>query len=286
MKVEIYSLRYAYSMPSLFGDTVYAETTDALKQVISNDFLQSKELVFVNPKNGRRYIRRYGLMPQGGVAVIDIGKFVDDEFVYATVAINLSRREYDPYVVIVCHRDDFCNVKLISDIVRQAFDWALHDRGLCAKMKLCKEQLDWERDFVWSYIYGMEDRRFNPMNQFGFELLKKDVELAPSVSNLRKTDVFREYICHKDKDLVVRLIREAVRNLKGAKNIARVIRFLQDKKVITRPSFLAFISEFKELEGKISVSRFNYYTNPINRPYDNDPQYDGLFETFESLITT
>ena len=90
---------------------------------------------------------------------------------------------------------------------------------------------------------------------------------------------------YKDKELVVRLIREAVKNLKGAKDIARVIRFLQDQKVITRPTFLAFISEFKELEGKISVSRFNYYTYIVNKPFDNDPQYDGLFETFESLIT-
>ena len=78
MKFKVFFVRYVQSMPDLFGNVVPVDGTDALKPVIINDFLKRKELSFINPRNGKTYHRHYAIMPQGGVAVIDVGEYVDE----------------------------------------------------------------------------------------------------------------------------------------------------------------------------------------------------------------
>ena len=181
MKFKVFFVRYVQSMPDLFGNVVPVDGTDALKPVIINDFLKRKELSFVNPRNGKTYHRHYAIMPQGGVAVIDVGEYVDGNFMYATVGINLSGNQYQPYIVIGCHHKEFSDTNLIANMVTQSLNWALAGTNTTVKLEACHKPIAWEKDILHSYMKGMDNRMFNPMNVFGYEMLEERFEAIGKV---------------------------------------------------------------------------------------------------------
>ena len=268
--------------PSLqFEGFESSDGLDALCKALVDDCNQEGELTLVHPKvASKKYERRHVLPACYGFASLTVGRYQTNND-FASVMINLASQNYPPYMVVMNYKKAFPNPNVLTSMMANALNSKMDNTEVTFEpwVPAEGEKVCWGADCIGTFAVCNKASTDVEKKTFGYEQVKK--KLAK-----RKTDDFREYICHKDKDLVIRLIREAVKNLKGSKDIARVIRFLQDKKVITRPTFLAFISEFKELEGKISVSRFNYYTNPVNSPYDNDPQYDGLYETFGALITT
>lgn len=287
--VKLYKMRLVSTAPLIFMGPTYSDEWTAPCKAILDDYNQKVVFEFKHPKDSdKTYERHYDRPAYNGYAELKVGHF-STAGDYARVIINITSKNFEPYVVLENYKPAFNRASILADMVTRAFNWVLRGKMLCVKLEPWEpaegEKIYWMKDCHETLVAAEKASEDDAMQNFGFEQLKKQSEQTTSVINLRKTDDFRKYIRYKDKELVVRLIREAVKNLKGAKDIARVIRFLQDQKVITRPTFLAFISEFKELEGKISVSRFNYYTYIVNKPFDNDPQYDGLFETFESLIT-
>ena len=173
MNIKVFFIRHVQSMPDLFGNVVPVDGNNVLKSIIINDFMKRKELSFINPRNGKTYHRHYAIMPQGGVAVINVGKYVDGNYMYATVGINLSRAQYEPYVVIGCHNSEFSDMKLITSMVTQSLNWALNDTGTIIELVDSKKSIDWETDFVQSYLHGIANRKFNLMNAFGFEQLEE-----------------------------------------------------------------------------------------------------------------
>lgn len=266
--------------PLIFEGLSSPDGWDALNKALIDDCNQEIELNLVHPKfASKKYERRHVLPACRGFASLTIGRYQTNND-YASVMINLASKNYPPYMVVMNYKRVFTNPDVLTCMLANALNSNMGNIEVSFEpwVPAKGEKVYWSADCMCTFDVCNAASTDVVKKSFGYEQVKKK-------STNRKTEVFREYICHKDKELVVRLIREAVKNLKGSKDIARVIRFLQDQKVITRPTFLAFMDEFEELNGRISVSRFNYYTNPLNRPYDNDPQYDGLFTTFKSLIT-
>ncbi len=265
--------------PLLFEGLTSSDGCDALCKALVDDCNQESELTLVHPKvSNKKYERRHVLPACYGFASLTVGRYQTNNDC-ASVMINIASQNYAPYMVVMNYKKAFPNLNVLTTMMANALNSKMANAEVTFERWVPDdgEKICWCADCIGT---------FNSCNRASTDVVKKTFgyEQVKKKSAKRKTDDFREYICYKDKELVVRMIREAVKNLKGSKDIARVIRFLQDNKIITRPSFLAFISEFKELEGKISESRFNYYTYPVNRPYDNDPQYDGLVNTFELLL--
>ena len=286
MEIKIFFLRYVQSLPDLFGNEVATDGTKMLKTIMKNDFKNRKTLTFVNPRNGKHYSRHYGMMAQGGMAVINVGEFVDGNFNYAIVGINLSCRKYPPYVAIFCHNKAMRNVDMIADMVRQSMNWALSENNISVLFEPCTAQIDWEKDFVHSYLKGMTDRPFNPMNDFGFEMLEEKFEaVGREVNNNRKSDDLMDYIRPgvNNKEKLVHWLVIQEKGKVTPKDIMRPVRFLQDKKMLYRPTMIAF-NKVCHKEGLISVSSFNEYTNMAKDYFENDEAYKDLVEQYSNAF--
>jgi hypothetical protein len=286
MDIKIFFIRYVQSLPDLFGNAVATDGTKMLRTIIKNDFNNRKTLTFVNPRNGKRYSRHYGMMAQGGMTVINVGEFVDGNFNYAIVGINLSCRKYPPYVAIFCHNKAMRNVDMIADMVRQSMNWALSENNISVMFEPCTAQIDWEKDFVHSYLKGMTDRPFNPMNDFGFEMLEEKFEaVGREVNNNRKSDDLMDYIRPgvNNKEKLVHWLVIQEKGKVTPKDIMRPVRFLQDKKMLYRPTMIAF-NKVCHKEGLISVSSFNEYTNMAKDYFVNDEVYKGLVEQYSNAF--
>lgn len=286
MDIKIFFIRYVQSLPDLFGNAVATDGTKMLRTIIKNDFKNRKTLTFVNPRNGKRYSRHYGMMAQGGMTVINVGEFVDGNFNYAIVGFNLSCRKYPPYVAIFCHNKAMRNVDMIADMVRQSMNWALSENNISVLFEPCTAQIDWEKDFVHSYLKGMTDRPFNPMNDFGFEMLEEKFEaVGREVNNNRKSDDLMDYIRPgvNNKEKLVHWLVIQERGKVTPKDIMRPVRFLQDKKMLYRPTMIAF-NKVCHKEGLISVSSFNEYTNMAKDYFVNDEVYKGLVEQYSNAF--
>lgn len=287
MDIKIFFIRYVQSLPDLFGNAVATDGTKMLRTIIKNDFKNRKTLTFVNPRNGKRYSRHYGMMAQGGMTVINVGEFVDGNFNYAIVGINLSCRKYPPYVAIFCHNKTMRNVDMIADMVRQSMNWALSENNISVMFEACTTQIDWEKDFVHSYLRGMTDRPFNPMNGFGFEMLEEKSEVVGNemMNNNRKSDDLMDYIRPgvNNKEKLVHWLVIQEKGKVTPKDIMRPVRFLQDKKMLYRPTMIAF-NKVCHKEGLISVSSFNEYTNMAKDYFVNDEVYKGLVEQYSNAF--
>ena len=286
MDIKIFFIRYVQSLPDLFGNAVATDGTKMLRTIIKNDFNNRKTLTFVNPRNGKRYSRHYGMMAQGGMTVINVGEFVDGNFNYAIVGFNLSCRKYPPYVAIFCHNKAMRNVDMIADMVRQSMNWALSENNISVLFEPCTAQIDWEKDFVHSYLKGMTDRPFNPMNDFGFEMLEEKFEaVGREVNNNRKSDDLMDYIRPgvNNKEKLVHWLVIQEKGKVTPKDIMRPVRFLQDKKMLYRPTMIAF-NKVCHKEGLISVSSFNEYTNMAKDYFVNDEVYKGLVEQYSNAF--
>lgn len=285
MYIKIFFIRYVQSLPDLFGNEVPTDGTKMLKTILTNDFRNQKTLAFVNPRNGKHYLRHYGMMAQGGMAVINVGEMVDGNFMYAIVGINLSCRKYPPYVAIYCHDKSMSNVDMVANMVKQSMNWALSENNITVVFEPCTERIEWEKDFVHAYLKGMTDRPFNPMNGFGFEMLKEESEsVRKKVANYnRKSDDLMDYIppCVNNKEKLVRWLVNQERGKVTPKDIMRPVRFLQDKKWLYRPTISAF-NKVCHKEGFVSVSSFNDYTNLSKDMFLNDEAYKGLEEKYSN----
>ena len=278
MQIKVFYIRHVQSMPDLFGNVVPVDGNNVLKSIIINDFMKRKELSFINPSNGKTYHRHYAIMPQGGVTVINVGKYVDGNFVYATIGINLSRNLYEPYVVIGCHHSEFSNMKLIANMVTQSLNWALTDNCTTVKLEACRKPIDWEMDFVHSYLSGITNREFTLMNIFGFEQLEEMFEEKGKCKGRpRKSVNFDDYLPKSMRKEIKAWLHAETDQYMYPPDMMRAIRVLYELGIIKKPTYGAYVKEFDK-EKLIAPSTYNGYMNLNNKPYEDDAAYADLVE--------
>ena len=284
MNFKVFFVRYVQSMPDLFGNVVPVDGTDFLKPVIINDFLKRKELSFINPRNGKTYHRHYAIMPQGGVAVIDVGKYVDGNFMYATVGINLSRNQYQPYIVIGCHHSEFSDINLIVNMVAQSFNWALTGTNTSVKLEVCHKPIAWEKDILHSYMKGMDKRMFNPMNVFGYEMLEeKFMSMGKRKTRPRNSHDILGFLIAGSEDVLLAWLHSMIDDKNHPKDMMRPIRALIELKRSYKISYDAFIKEFDKV-GMISRTTYNDYVNLAKEPYFDDEKYAKVMQYVEEYF--
>ncbi len=285
MNIKVFFVRYVQSMPDLFGNVVPVDGTDALKPVIINDFLKRKELTFINPRNGKNYHRHYAIMPQGGVAVIDVGKYVDGNFMYATVGINLSGNQYQPYIVIGCHHIEFSDINLIANMVTQSFNWALAGTNTTVKLEASHKPIAWEKDILHSYMKGMDNRMFNPMNGFGYEMLEeKFMSMGKRKTRPRNSHDILDFLIAGSEDALLAWLHSMIDDKNHPKDMMRPIRALIELKRTYKISYDAFIKEFDKV-GMISRTTYNDYVNLAKEPYFDDEKYAKVMQYVEEYFS-
>ena len=278
---KLFKLVFTNCVPSLFAETVYKDGQKALRAAMREDFLKQKELTFINPNNGETYVRHYGCMPQGDVTIIDVGNFVDGDFMYATIGINNSKLRYDPYIAIVNFKPAFKNADVVAKMVESAINYALKPRGLEVKLepwdiKKEKEKIMWMRDFAEAYFAGKHRRDFNPMVEFGFEMLQERLmALGKKASRPRNSDDILDYLYEGTEGYILPWLHKMVDKYDQPQDMMRAVRALYELELILKISYEAFIKEFGK-EGLIARNTYNGYMSLVKTPYLNDEKYDPV----------
>ena len=281
MQYKLFKLVFESCVASLFADKVYRDGQDALRTAIREDFLKQRELIFVNPNNNKTYIRHYACMPQGDVAIIDIGYFMDGDYVYATVGINNSKLRYEPYVVVAEYSPAFRSADTVAKMVESAIDWVMKPRGLKVHLepwddKKEKEKIIWMLDFGEAYFKGKGKRCFNPMSNFGFEMLQEQlVAIGKKVERRRNSSDISDYLYEGTEDEILPWLHKMTDKYNQPKDMMRAARALLELKLILKISYEAFIKEFGK-EGLIVRSTYNDYMNLAKSPYLYDEKYKGI----------
>ena len=274
----------------------------ALVDILNADSQETRFLIFAHTKKQLLYYHEYAMQPQNDMFVMRaannrVREFAGDQFEVITMADH-------PYVYVVIDANpdeplvaiENCMVcKRAKDEVKTVLEYSICRNLGAVGWKVNLEPYDPKREEtsritkLMAAVNDPQDSERTLEKMYGIKktdfLIRNFLRSKAKRSGKRKSDDMRDYVLHPDTELVIGMLGAVLRKLRGAKNIARPVRFLQDHVVIDRPTYEAIIKCYPFMKGKISPSRYNDYTNPDKKEhYINDKLYDKYQETFSTIL--
>ena len=282
--------------PLLQGKGVFAK-------IFSEDSLKKKKFLLAHTPKQLVFYHEYALPPQNDGYVILVAnsrvrEWQENLFEKKTVADH-------PYVYMVVDATtdeplvaiEECKLcKKAAEEVRLVLEYSLNRDMEASGCKVTLTEYQPTEDDI-AKVQDLTKDINDPQNvnrtletKYGLEktdfLIRDYLEYRQKATKPKKTNNFRDYIRHKNKNLVIALIHQVIKETKElvSKSVSRIFRFLKDHKVLVEPKFKAVMLEFPELEGHVSVGRYNAYVRQMDEPFKNDPECDVLYEKFEILL--
>ena len=131
------------------------------------------------------------------------------------------------------------------------------------------------------------------MCQMYLGLTDKDINWCNSADEMVCHNLM-DYIVHSNKEAIVEFIRQTIKVLKSAKEIARPIRLLCEYKVFVeytpdgeqyRLPYKAFINAFPEVKGLITMKRYNDWINILRTSYEDNARHNNLKVQIENVLS-
>ena len=287
---KLYKFRLVSNEPTLFGDREYSDKWDLLINAMYDDSRSDQVLRFKHPKHkDKEFIRHYIGDPSRGVALLTVGQFRDPlDYVYVKIVLK-SLNYGEPYLVIIKAGQSLRNPHIMAEMVECAFNWALKGTGLSLVIEPWEtdEKIMWYKDFSESLMYEIYRCKGEGLTLVGYEealVYHMNKNARKRKSSIAKDDSLEDYILFKNKNLVLKLLRSQIKDARSSKKIAMPFRLLSDRKLLKRVPYKVVLSEMQELEGKISETRYNYWTNTIVSDYEGDYDYENLNKEIDNLL--
>jgi hypothetical protein len=284
------------------GGTPSLQGKGALVDILNADSQENRFFIFAQTPKQLLYYHEYAMPPQNDMFVMRaannrVREFAGDQFEVITQADH-------PYVYVVIDANpdeplvaiENCKIcKRAKDEVRMVLEYSFsRDLGTVGwKVKLEPYEPKLEETSritrLMAKINDPQDSERSLERMYGIKktdfLIRNCLRSKAKRSAKRKSDEMRDYVLFSDKELVIELLDEELKKLRGAKNISRPVRFLQDHVVIDRATYEAFIKCYPYMKNRISPSRYNDYTNPEKKDhYKNDNLYYKYQETFSAIL--
>ena len=142
------------------------------------------------------------------------------------------------------------------------------------------------RDFAEAYFGGKHRRHFNPMVNFGFEMLQERlIALGKKEQKFIKSDNFADYIMVKEKGMVISKLHSMIDELKHPIDMMRAVRAMKKLGILGRVTYKAFVKEFNK-ENLIKKSAYNGYMDLIASKYVDDELYNHIMNELKDWIKT
>ena len=289
-KSKLYKMRLVNTQPTIFGDYSNSDQWELFVKAMKDDLYKRKTFKFRHPNDSEKeYERHYIGCPANGIALLTVGQFKKD-MDFAFVWIVLKSALYgEPYLVLGKYSQSFHNPDILAKIVESAFNWVLKGKGVKLVLEPWEtdEKIMWAVDYNQSYMNEMTHIDPSDLILVGYEDALEDymMKLAKrGKQKINKEKGFKDYILFQDKNLVMRLVRQQIKNTSSPKRIAMPFRLLNDRKIVNRIPYKIVVSEYPELEGNISETRYNYWTNAIISSYEGDLDYIELNKEIDSLL--
>ena len=287
---KLYKMRLLNMQPTLFGDYSYSDKYELLAKAMRDDLYKEKEFKFRHPKDiEKEYVRHYISSPLNGNAFLAVGQFKKD-MDFAFVRILLHSAFYgEPYLVLERYAQSFRNPDILAKMVESAFNYVLKGSGVEMKLEPweSEENIMWLLDYEVSYMNEMQKMKKEDLVMIGYEeALERHLkqEAKKKKRQIKKSQNIKDYILHKNKNSVLKLLRRIVRKSSSPKKVAMPFRLLIDRMIMKRAPFKLVLSEIPELEGRISDTRYNHWTDDRTSSYQGDSDYEELNKELDNLI--
>jgi hypothetical protein len=177
----------------------------------------------------------------------------------------------------------------MAKMVEHAFNWVLQGTGVSLVIEPWEtdEKIMWYKDYSESLMYEIIRCKGEGLTLVGYEEALEyhiNKNARKRKSPIAKNDSLEDYILFKNKNLVLKLLRSQIKDARSSKKIAMPFRLLSDRKLLKRVPYKVVLSEMQELEGKISETRYNYWTNTISSCYEGDYDYENLNKEIDNLL--
>lgn len=283
--------------PSLQGKGVFAK-------IFSEDSLEKKYFILAHTPKQLVFYHEYVLPPQDDSCVILVANnrvrewqanlfekktVVDHPYIYMVVDASTD----EPMVAI--EECELC--KKAAEEVRMVLEYSLNREMEASGFKVMLTEYQPTDDDI-AKVQDLTKDINDPQNvnrtletKYGLEktdfLIRNYLKYRQMATKPKSSNDFRDYIRHKNKNLVISLIHKVIKETKGlvSQSVSRIFRFLSEHEVIKRPKFQAVMLEFPELKNHVSENRFNYYLRQLDDPFKNDPVCETLYREFAILLT-
>ena len=269
--VKLYKMRLVSTAPLIFMGPTYSDEWIAPCEAIMDDYNQKVVLEFKYPKDSdKTYERHYDRPAYNGYAELKVGHFSTTGD-YARVIINITSKNFEPYVVLENYKPAFNRASILVDMVTRAFNWVLRGKMLCVKLEPWKpaegEKIFWMKDCHESYVAAEKASEDDAMKNFGFEQLKK-------TSFKKQPTGMKTYIKAGLEDKVECWIRKEIKGMTEPIDMMRPMRaFMEFEMFKKKPPFKVFTAHYHK-EGMIEISSYNGYMYTKNNKYNEDLAYD------------
>ena len=145
----------------------------------------------------------------------------------------------------------------------------------------------WLLDYEESYMTEIQKMKREDLVMIGYEDAlerHRKQEAKKQKRRINKPQSFKDYILIKNKPKVMNLLRKEIKKALSPKQVAMPIRLLIDRMIMKRAPFKLMLTEIPELEGKISDTRYNHWTDKMQSSYQGDEDYEALDKEIDSLI--
>ena len=287
-KDALFRLKCKGGETSLFGlNPVTKEMIGVINQSIKEDYDQKVPFKFRHPGNDLVFARHYSCKPYENYAMIHIGRFKKD---YATVYINLTCVKYEPFLIIINYDAIDDDLNIVKEILERTFNWVFRDNK---EQITLEEVIPFTENMKMKLLYDCFNAERNgrrkgvsSLMRVGHENLSKQLvngKLKKKGKELKSKD-FKDSILKGDKDELISLIYDLIKDKERAQYIVRPIAFLVDHGIIERPTFAAFINQFPDMKGLLVRQSFDRLIRHSSHYYGNDLRYKQLAKTFEAYM--
>ena len=289
-KAALYKVRIVRKDRTLFNQFIQSDQWELIEEAMEKDLLKAAPIRLAHPKDSDRdYKRRYILCPANGNALLVVGEMRDKmDFSYVFVTLH-SLKYKEPYVVIERYAHIFRNPDTLAEIVARALTWALRDIGVEVVLERWNTEgkvVPYLKDFWESYNLELYKSEGKFLVKMGYEDALEQHQKKEAKENGKelKSKVFKDSVLKGDKDVLVSLIYNLIKDEKRAQFIVRPIAFLVDHGIIERPTFAAFINQFPDMKGLLCRQSFDRLITHSLYYYGSDLKYKQLSKTFEAYM--
>lgn len=285
------------SFKSIKGELflIQLDNWDAFIKAIDDDFHKKKEFQFFHPLDGKiAHHRHYVYFPAIGNTFMMVGQMRHPTDSACVRIVHDSVNYKVSYLVIYDYLRSFDDADVMAKMLENAFNEAMKDEGV--KMKLVRwdtkgKNVMWIADSETTYNIHYHLSQGINVSKLGYEDLVEHHKKANTRNEKRKEERAKkkkrrieDFIKKGDQQQVMKFLRESLKNCKRSRTVSMPFRLLKDKGVTGNISFSVIMQQMPELKGRVSETRYKYWTSIKISNYNNNDTYKKLAEKLDRII--
>lgn len=285
------------SFKSIKGELflIQLDNWDAFIKAIDDDFHKKKEFQFFHPLDGKiAHHRHYVYFPAIGNTFMMVGQMRHPTDSACVRIVHDSVNYKESYLVIYDYLRSFDDADVMAKMLENAFNEAMKDEGV--EMKLVRwdtkgKNVMWIADSETTYNIHYHLSQGINVSKLGYEDLVEHHKKANTRNEKRKEERAKkkkrrieDFIKKGDHQQVMKFLRESLKNCKRSRTVSMPFRLLKDKGVTGNISFSVIMQQMPELKGRVSETRYKYWTSIKISNYNNNDTYKKLAEKLDRII--